>query len=230
MISLAPDECRVLGVLVEKALTTPAQYPLSLNAIVVGCGQKNNRNPVYDMPEDRVLDAIGGLRAKGLVREAMMTGSRVSKYRHTSRETLSVTIEQLVVLVELLLRGPQTVGELRQNASRMHPIESLEACQSVLSSLAAHASGPMVRELSPRPGTRATRYAQSLCPTLHPLDDTHPQGPPPHSISDSDSSSPSRSRATPAGDTDRLEALESHMRELRAEVQRLAERVRQLGG
>lgn len=228
MIALAPDECRVLGVLVEKALTTPGQYPLSLNAITVGCGQKNNRNPVSDMSEDRVLDAIDGLRAKGLVREAMMTGSRVSKYRHTARETLAVSIEQLVVLVELLLRGPQTLGELRQNASRMHPIESLEACEATVGSLAAHESGPMVRELPPRPGTRAKRFAQMLCPTLHPLDDPQPSHHQPSAPAAGTVTGSDREGERSA--SDRLGVLESLVHELRAEVQRLSDRVRQLGG
>ena len=135
MPTLTPDEIRVLGVLVEKALTTPAQYPLSLNAVVVGCSQKNNRSPVLEYGEDRVYDALDGLKAKGLAREAMLSGSRVAKFRQVGMEALKVSLTELVVLAELMLRGPQTVGEIRRNASRMHPIESLEACQQVLDGL-----------------------------------------------------------------------------------------------
>lgn len=176
MSTLTADEIRVLGVLVEKALTTPAQYPLSLNAVAVGCSQKNNRNPVQEFTEDRVYDALDKLKAKGLVREAMLSGSRVAKFRQVALETLKVTMTELVVLAELMLRGPQTVGEIRGNASRMHPIESLESCQAVLDGLMRRGSdaggfiaGPLVKELAPPPGSRARLFAQLLSPNAHPV-------------------------------------------------------------
>ena len=167
MVTLKPDECRVLGVLIEKALTTPQQYPLSLNSLTVGCNQKNCRSPLTSFDEDRVFDAVESLRAKGFIREAMLSGSRVAKFRHIAREVLNVETPALVVLAELMLRGPQTAGELRGNASRMHPIESLDALQAVLTSL-MKCDPPMVREL---PGGHARRYAQLLCPDLHSLDE-----------------------------------------------------------
>ena len=179
MPTLTADEIRVLGVLIEKALTTPAQYPLSLNAAVVGCSQKNNRSPVGDYTEDRVYDAIDGLKAKGLAREAMLSGSRVAKFRQVALEGLKVSMTELVVLAELMLRGPQTLGEIRGNASRMHPIESLESCQAVLDALAHRPAdtggvggvvmGPLVKELAPPPGSRARLFAQLLCPNAHPI-------------------------------------------------------------
>jgi uncharacterized protein len=176
MSTLTADEIRVLGVLVEKALTTPAQYPLSLNAVAVGCSQKNNRNPVQEFTEDRVYDALDKLKAKGLVREAMLSGSRVAKFRQVALETLKVTMTELVVLAELMLRGPQTVGEIRGNASRMHPIESLESCQAVLDGLMRRGSdaggfiaGPLVKEVAPPPGSRARLFAQLLSPDAHPV-------------------------------------------------------------
>lgn len=176
MPTLTADEIRVLGVLIEKALTTPAQYPLSLNAAVVGCSQKNNRSPVGDYTEDRVFDAIDGLKAKGLAREAMLSGSRVAKFRQVGLEGLKVSMTELVVLAELMLRGPQTVGEIRGNASRMHPIESLESCQAALDALAHRPEetggvvlGPLVKELPPPPGSRARLFAQLLCPDAHPV-------------------------------------------------------------
>lgn len=176
MPTLTPDEIRVLGVLVEKALTTPAQYPLSLNAVVVGCSQKNNRSPVLEYGEDRVYDALDGLKAKGLAREAMLSGSRVAKFRQVGMEALKVSLTELVVLAELMLRGPQTVGEIRGNASRMHAIESLEACQQVLDGLAHRGAeaggvvaGPLVKELAPPAGSRARLYAQMLSPEAHPV-------------------------------------------------------------
>lgn len=167
--ALLPDECRVLGVLVEKAQTTPAQYPLSLNGVVVGCNQKNNRDPVVNYDEDRALAALDGLRAKGLVREVSLEGSRVSKFRHVARETLAVDTAQLVILTELMLRGPQTVGELRGRASRMHPLDSMEVVENVLAALAAREPS-LVREIAPLPGSRAPRWMQLLCPGLHPVD------------------------------------------------------------
>jgi uncharacterized protein YceH (UPF0502 family) len=162
--------------LVEKALTTQAQYPLSLNAVTVGCSQKNNRSPVAEYAEDRVYDALDALKAKGLVREAMLSGSRVAKFRHVALDALKITMTELVVLAELMLRGPQTVGEIRGNASRMHPIESLESCQAALDALTSRTPdaggiipGPLVRELPPPPGSRARLFAQLLCPDAHPV-------------------------------------------------------------
>ena len=134
MDTLTPDECRVLGVLIEKAQTTPGQYPLSLNALVNGANQRSNRLPVTDLAESAVLVAVDGLRAKGLAREVMLSSSRVAKYRHVARDALQVSTSELVVLAELLLRGPQTVGELRGRASRMNPLESIEVVSNLLKS------------------------------------------------------------------------------------------------
>jgi hypothetical protein len=171
MLELLPDECRVLGTLIEKALTTPGQYPLSLNSLVTGVNQKNNRDPVVEIDEDAALRAVDGLRAKGLARDVSFTGSRVEKYRHTAGEALELRPPELSLLSELLLRGPQTVGELRGRAGRMHPFESLEVVENVLKVLAERAAPlfPLVRELPPAPGSRATRWMQLLCEELHPI-------------------------------------------------------------
>ena len=169
MVQLSPDESRVLGVLIEKATTTPEQYPLSLNAVVNGANQKNNRDPVLAMDDGAAFEALEALRAKGLVVRVDMAGSRVNKYRHQAAEALHVRAAEVAILAELLLRGPQTLGELRGRASRMHPLESLEVVKNMLRALAERAE-PLVRELPPAPGSRAERYAQLLCPDLHPLD------------------------------------------------------------
>ncbi len=166
MVQLTANEARVLGVLVEKAQTTPGQYPMSLNALVAGCNQKNNRDPVTNLLEEHVQDALDTLRQRNVVRQVELTGSRVAKYRHIARETLEVDTNQLVILAELLLRGPQTVGELRGRASRMHPLESIEIVENVLRSLMDRTE-PMVERLAPLPGTRAERYQQLRCPELH---------------------------------------------------------------
>ena len=215
MVTLKPDECRVLGVLIEKALTTPQQYPLTLNSLTIGCNQKNCRLPLTNLDEDRVFDAVESLRGKGLVREAMLSGSRVPKFRHVARETLSVETPALVVLAELMLRGPQTSGELRGNASRMHPIESLDALQAVLASLMKH-EPPIVRELA---GGHARRYAQLLCPDLHSLEEPPQAG---------GREAPLRaeagtgSGAAAATLTSRVEALEREVGMLRDALRKLA--------
>lgn len=211
MIELLPDECRVLGVLIEKALTTPEQYPLSLNATVNGVNQKNNRWPVQAIDEDRTLDALQGLRGHGLVVQVDQVGSRVHKYRHEAGAKLNLNPRELAVMAELLLRGPQTLGELRGRASRMHPLESLDMVKNILHELMARAE-PLVRQVSPEPGSRAERFAQLLCPDLHPLDAPVPA---------------EGATATPAGEsiTQRVTRLEAEVATLRQALQRLAQAV-----
>src|SRR5215213_4007045 len=167
MIQLTPAEARALGVLVEKALTTPEQYPLSLNALTAGCNQKNNRDPVLTLTDDEVFDAVESLRGKGLViRIEAGAGSRVHRFRHNATDTLRVRAGELAVLAELLLRGPQTQGELRGRASRMHPMETLDVVRDMLRALSERPE-PLVRQLPPTPGSRADLYAQLLSPEAH---------------------------------------------------------------
>lgn len=161
--SLDVVEARVLGTLVEKAHTVPSQYPMTLNAIVAGANQRNNRFPVEEHEEEQVLDALDRLRGKGFVHEVNLAGSRVPKYRHVARERLGIATGELVVLTELLLRGPQTVGELRGRASRMHPLESTEVVSNILESLERR-EHPLVERLPPAPGTRAGRHRHLLGP------------------------------------------------------------------
>jgi len=168
MIELNADESRVLGVLVEKALTTPEQYPLSLNALVNGANQKNNRDPVTALEENAVFSAVEGLRAKGLSTRVDQMGARVSKYRHNAGEVLRVRTAELAILAELLLRGPQTLGELRGRAARMHPLESIEQVKGMLDALMDRPR-PLAKQIPPLPGSRADRYMQLLGPDLHPL-------------------------------------------------------------
>jgi hypothetical protein len=214
MVQLTSDECRVLGVLVEKAHTVASQYPMSLNLIVVGCNQKSNRHPVMTIDEDRVVAALEGLRDKHLVLFADTAGSRVMKYRHNCREALDVGTNELVVLVELLLRGPQTGGEIRTRASRMHPLGSLDEVQNLLKFMMDRES-PLVRRVPPAPGSRAERYAQLLCPHLHRLD--KPAG--------EDAPEDSALAATAVGKpglASRVEMLEGDVMRLRRVVEQLA--------
>lgn len=226
MLTLTQSESRILGVLIEKAQTTPNQYPLTLNALVTGCSQKNNRDPVYDMDEDTALEAIDGLKAKGLAREAIMAGSRVNKFRHTVREALQISVAEMAFLAELLLRGPQAPGELRSRAERMvppgsggAPLDTVEHAQAVLDSLAARRE-PLVKRLEHRPGERAPRWAQLLCPDLHPHADEHPPGA---------GAQPAVSRSTGAslgGDSAllaRIERLEAKVEELSVRISRMSD-------
>src|SRR5262245_11117473 len=132
---LDPHERRVLGVLIEKAKTTPDAYPLSLNALVTGCNQKSNRDPVLNLSDSEVESVLSGLQKKGLVFRLQGSG-RVERWRHIAYEAWKVEKVELAVLAELLLRGPQTEGELRGRASRMEPIEDLDKLRAVLKPLA----------------------------------------------------------------------------------------------
>jgi uncharacterized protein YceH (UPF0502 family) len=222
MIRLTSDECRILGVLVEKAQTTPAQYPLTLNALMAGANQKSNRNPVLELGDERALNALDSLRGKGLVREVMLSGSRVEKFRHTAREALEVSTAELVVLAELMLRGPQTAGELRSRASRMHPLESMDVVTNVLEHLGGRPE-PYVRRLSPAPGSRAARYGQLLCPDLHRLEAAAPPASPTEAAT----------AGGEAGDaflTRRVEALEAEVKEVKGAIGRLEARLGETGG
>src|SRR5262249_46510229 len=128
---LALHERRVLGVLVEKAKTTPDAYPLSLNALVTGCNQKSNRDPVLNLTDDDVEDALLSTQQKGLTIKVTSTG-RVIRWRHALYEAWKLDKKELAVLAELLLRGPQTEGELRARASRMEPLDDLDTLRAVL--------------------------------------------------------------------------------------------------
>jgi uncharacterized protein YceH (UPF0502 family) len=212
MMELTPEESRVLGVLIEKAFTTPEQYPLTLNAVVNGSNQKNNRDPVMSMDETHAFEALEGLRAKGLVVRADMAGSRVNKFRHQALEALHVRGAELAILAELLLRGPQTLGELRGRASRMQAFESTEAVKNMLTALMTR-NEPLVRELPAAPGSRAERYLQLLCPDLHPMptiDDAH--------------DAPATPDATPTVSM-RVQRLESELAILKEAMRRLAQSI-----
>ncbi|HEX2971756.1 MAG TPA: DUF480 domain-containing protein [Tepidisphaeraceae bacterium] len=209
MINLTPDECRVLGVLIEKELTTPDQYPQTLNAVVNGASQKNNRYPVMAYDEERIFDALSSLREKGLVVRVDLAGSRVPKYRHETQQKLQISRYELVLLAELLLRGPQTLGELRGRASRMHHLDSTDVVKEMLTNL-MNRPEPLVRELPAVPGSRAERYVQLLCPDAHPLEAM------PTSAEATASSSGSHSLS------ERVEQLEAEVTVLRDAVRKLA--------
>ena len=160
-IILSETEARVLGALIEKELTTPAYYPLSLNALVNACNQKSNRDPYMNLDEDAVLEALRSLNQKELAGPADNMESRVKKYEHRLQEAFNFTRHEIAILCELLLRGPQTPGELRGRAERMHTFDDLGIVQATLQRLMKR-EPPLVRLLPRQPGTKEARYAHLL--------------------------------------------------------------------
>jgi uncharacterized protein len=158
---LKETEARVLGSLVEKDITTPEYYPLSLNALVNACNQKTNRDPVMQLDEDAVRDALDGLEEQRMAGPARGADSRVTKYEQRLQELFNFTRPEIAVLCGLLLRGPQTPGELRGRAERMHHFEALEDVQSALQKLMQR-EPPLAKVLPRQPGTKESRYAHLL--------------------------------------------------------------------
>ena len=159
-ILLSDVEARVLGCLVEKEITTPEYYPLSLNALVHACNQKSNRDPLMNVEEDTVRQALRALGELALARSAS-GDSRVAKFEHRLSDTFNFTRPETAILCELLLRGPQTPGELRSRAERMHPFEDLSVVQTTLKHLMERET-PLVKVLSRQPGNKEARYAHLL--------------------------------------------------------------------
>jgi len=217
-----PDaaELRVLGCLVEKRRTTPDAYPLSVNALRVACNQSTNRDPVVDYDERAILEALERLGRRGWTRLASGAGSRARKYRHLLGEALALADDELALLGVLMLRGPQTPGELKQRGERLHAFADMDAVLGGLERLVAR---ELVARLSRRPGQKEQRYVQLL--------DGGEDG------ADVDLSTGTRVEdAAPAvgeveraagGDRDRLDRLERELSDLRDEVRRLRD---ELGG
>jgi len=163
---LDPIEARVLGVLAEKEMTTPDSYPLSLNSTTVGCNQKSNRDPVTELLDGEVNQALSKLIIKGYVGAVTTAGSRVEKFRHNMRERLSLNAQEAAVLTELLLRGPQQPGEMRARASRMTEVATMDNLMAVLRSLE---SKGLTQRHEPPLGSRAEYWSQRLAPSAHPV-------------------------------------------------------------
>lgn len=161
-VELSPEEARVIGALIEKQVTTPDQYPLSLNALTNACNQKSNREPVMNLDERAVQRLLDGLSKRALVVDRSGFGSRVPKYRHlfcnTEFGSRKFSAAELAVICELLLRGPQTPGELRSHASRLHPFSDVTEVEAVLDALSSRDDGPFVLRLEREPGRREARY------------------------------------------------------------------------
>jgi uncharacterized protein len=201
-IKLTETEVRVLGSLIEKDITTPEYYPLSLNALVNACNQKSNRDPVMQLDEDAVRDALEGLQQHRMAGPARGADSRVTKYEQRLQEVFNFTRPEIAVLCVLLLRGPQTPGELRGRADRMHRFEALEDVQSALQKLMQR-DPPLAKVLPRQPGTKESRYAHLLAGDVVEAEVPAQSGMPVERN---------------AVDSDRLVRLEEEVAELRREV------------
>jgi uncharacterized protein YceH (UPF0502 family) len=220
---LSPVEQRVLGCLIEKRWTTPEQYPLSLNALRLACNQSTNRDPVTHYDENEVRDAAQRLSKYGLARLASGHSSRATKYRHLAEESLGVDREHLAVLSVLLVRGPQTPGELKQRTERMASLPTLADVERVLRDLA---SLGYATRLERRPGQKEDRYAQLLGgpggePTAPPLETPVFAGPPPTPLRVVPPLPPAPAAPPTADVADlqaRVAALEDDLAQLRAQL------------
>ncbi|MBK7416338.1 MAG: YceH family protein [Dechloromonas sp.] len=158
--TLSAPEVRVLGTLLEKQRTVPDTYPLSLNALTAGCNQKTSRNPVIEAGEPEILKAVDVLKDAGLVVE--VSGSRVVRFAHCLEKKLNVPTQSSALLAVLMLRGPQTAGELRLNCERLHSFADISAVEAFLEELATRSVGALVVELPRLPGSRENRWQHLL--------------------------------------------------------------------
>ena len=197
-------EVRVLGSLVEKQVTTPEYYPLTINAVMLACNQKNNRNPVTAYSEEQVAEAVESLRERNLTYVFYGSTSRVPKYKHVMPEVLHLSQPQLSLMCVLMLRGSQTLGELRERASRLHEFSSLEEVEATLNSLISREPEPLVVRLPRQAGQKEVRFTHLLAGevTVETAIEEQPQ------------------RRTSA-QTDRLSSLQEDVTALKAQMEEL---------
>ncbi|MCW8357270.1 MULTISPECIES: YceH family protein [Marinomonas] len=207
-------EMRIIGCLMEKEITTPDQYPLSVNALVNACNQKSNRDPVTQLSELDVQDALDALVSRGLVTEINASNSRVSKYQHrfcnTEFSDLQLTPAETAIVCLMFVRGAQTPGEFRSRSGRLHTFQSREEVESALLSLQNKTGGPYVCQLPKEPGKREQRYQECFC---------------------TDSERPTNTSAEPsssANDDEYTQQLEAKVLELEARIVTLNERIQEL--
>ncbi len=220
---LTAEEVRVLGALVEKAITTPDNYPLSLNALTNACNQLSNRDPVVLYGEATVRSAVETLRDRKLGFVFDGADSRVLKYGQKFAETLALSPAEVAVMCVLMLRGPQTIGEIRGRTGRIHNFSGLEEVETTLSALAARPEHPLISKLPRQPGCKESRYAHLLSGPIE-------MAP---SSSDSDSPVSAQSSISPSPDlSERIARLEIELSNMRSELadvrQQVTELLRQL--
>ncbi|MFL6550088.1 MAG: YceH family protein [Povalibacter sp.] len=214
-IELTALEARVIGCLIEKAITTPDQYPLSLNALANACNQKSNRDPIMDLDERTVQQTVDGLVRKHLILEKSGFGSRVPKYQHrfcnTGFGAPSFTPLETAIVCELMLRGPQTPGELKTRTARMAESNEVSEIESALLNLATRQDGPYVVQLPRESGRRDSRYAHLLSGDID--------------MEAIETAAASAPEPKPRPQNDRIERLEELVEELRRELNELKEKL-----
>ena len=206
MATVTDIEIRVLGSLIEKQITTPEYYPLTLNALTAACNQKNNRNPVMSLTESEVERALDSLREKNLAYVFHGSTSRVPKFKHVAPEVLQLNPAELAVMCVLMLSGPQTVGEIRTRGSRLYDFKGMEEVDETVHVLSTRESDPLVVKLSRQPGQKDARFTHLLAG--EPLIEAVAE------------SSPSRS-VRREHETDRVTKLEEHVQALTQQIESL---------
>lgn len=207
---LTDVDARVLGCLLEKAATTPDAYPLTLNSLLLACNQKSNRQPVVEYEEETVLESIDDLRKKKFTFRVDVAGSRVAKYRHNIDEYLGLDKASKALLTVLLLRGPQTLGELRTRCERMHSFANTDEVEAALNETAEDVEHPLWRKLPRSPGKKEERYQHLLSGKPDPTADTENPG-----VTSEPTSSPLSSRDA------RIQELENTVEILQSELDAL---------
>jgi uncharacterized protein len=213
--TLTEVEARALGALIEKEITTPDYYPLSLNALLNACNQKSNREPVMELDEDTLRQALHGLDDKGLAGAARGSDSRVAKYEHQFSEVFNLGRREVAVICVLLLRGPQTVGEIRGRTERLYSFDELTDVQSTLERLAERET-PMVRALARQPGTKESRYMHLFCGDVQPA------------LTTSSRLEPNAAAANNPAQEERIQALEESVAQLRRDLDEMRDRLESL--
>jgi len=217
-IELTPHEARVIGCLIEKQIATPDQYPLSLNALVNACNQKSNRDPVLELEERGVQAIVDGLMKRQLVLEKSGFGSRVPKYQHlfcnTQFGSLKFSPQGTAIVCELLLRGPQTPGELRTHAARLAQLHDVSEVETELEQLMTRPEGPFVAKLTREPGRRESRYMHLFSGEAPPYVEEEPRP----------LRAGSPAAAGSSAEMERIAALEAAVAELRSDLERLKSR------
>jgi uncharacterized protein len=207
-LALNEVEARVLGALLEKEITTPDYYPLSLNALVNACNQKSNRDPMMNLDEGAVASALRGLHDNSLARSVSAADSRVTKYEHRLQEAFNFDRREAAIFCELLLRGPQTPGELRGRAERMYHFDDSAEVQSTLQRL-MNRNPPLAKVLARQPGTKESRYVHLLCGDAEPVSLPAEREAP---------AAPRREGSEAANSGDKLSHLESEVAEMRRDI------------
>ena len=203
-------EVRILACLIEKGITTPEYYPLTLNALTNACNQKSNRHPVLALEQEAVVRGLDRLQGRGFSVTTHVAGSHVPKYRHAMADRLPLNAAEIAVLCELMLRGPQTVGELKSRAGRMHPFADLAEVQETLRALSQR-DEPLVVELPRQPGRKEPRHGHLLSgePDVQPVEAAE--------------LAPEAATLKVMGENERISALETRQGQLEAELAQLKE-------